>query len=264
LTLVDKKNIKDIKNWFSSYVQTFKSRDSKTRQNIILKEKHTLRVCKEILYLGGRLQLPPAELRLAEIAALLHDIGRFEQYSRYKTFIDAKSENHAELGVAILKEKDVLKELDEPVKELVFKTILFHNRATLPVDETESCLFFTRLLRDADKLDIWKVVTDYYYRKNGRKNGSIGLDLPDTAGISEHVYQDLLNRRVVNMRHVQNLNDFKLLQVGWVFDINFLPTFERLKKRGYIEMIREVLPDTVKIQQIFEIISYTMENNKSE
>ena len=42
-------------------------------------------------------------MRIAEAVALLHDVGRFEQYKRYGTFNDRKSVNHAALGVEIMK-----------------------------------------------------------------------------------------------------------------------------------------------------------------
>jgi len=230
------------------------------QENIILKEKHTIQVCKEILKIGEQLGLNDNELRLAEIIALFHDVGRFEQYARYKTFVDRESEDHAELGVKILEENRVLNRFDESMQSLILRTILYHNRAALPEEDTDTCLFFSRLLRDADKLDIWRVVTDYYNQKNGKSNGAIELGLPDTAGFSDEVYQDLLNMRIVDIKHLKNLNDFKLLQIGWIFDINFAPTFQSIKTRHYLEMIRQVLPESEKIDKIFAVIqSYLSE-----
>jgi putative nucleotidyltransferase with HDIG domain len=242
-----------MKDWFSSYVKTFKQGDKNFQENIILKEKHTMQVCKEILNIGEQLGLNDNELCLAEIIALFHDIGRFEQYARYKTFVDRQSEDHAELGMKILKRNNVLSGFDDPAKSLVFRTIRYHNRVSLPQNETEPCLFFTKLLRDADKLDIWRVVTDYYHRKDGGRNSAIELGLPDTSGFSGEVYRDLIHKRIVDVGHVKNLNDFKLLQIGWIFDINFEPTFHSIRSRRYLEMIRDVLPETKKIQEIFNV-----------
>ncbi len=60
---------------------------------------------------------------------------------------------------------------------------------------------------------------------------------------------------IVNIAHVTNLNDFKLLQAGWIFDINFQPTLDRIKKHRYIELIREVLPESKEIDEIFDLIN---------
>ena len=251
---ITKKDVNDFKEWFDNYVYTFKIGNENQRENIALKEDHTPRVCKEILDLGKELGLEEHELCLAEITALFHDIGRFEQYARYQTFVDSRSVDHALLGVKILQDNTVLCSLDEPAQDVVFRTITYHNRAALPRQETETCLFFAKLLRDADKLDIWRVVTDYYRQKNGRRNGVLECGLPDTPEISEEVYYDLMNKKIVDIKHVKNLNDFKLLQIGWVFDINFSPTFQRIKTRCYLDMIYNVLPKNKKTKNIFAVV----------
>ena len=43
---------------------------------------------------------------VAEAIALFHDVGRFPQYARYKTFRDSISTNHAALGASVLFEQE--------------------------------------------------------------------------------------------------------------------------------------------------------------
>ncbi len=254
-------HVDEIKKWFFSYVQNFKHGNNELNRNSILKENHTIRVCNEILLIGKFLELNADELHLAEISALFHDIGRFEQYARYQTFVDEKSVNHALLGVEILEENKVLKIFDESIQNLILRLITYHNRAALPENETEKCLFHAKLLRDADKLDIWRVVTDYYRQKTGPRNMAIELDLPDTPGFSDQIYQALMSRQIIDFRHIKNLNDFKLLQVGWIFDVNFGVTLSAVKSRHYLDMIQESLPESEKIQNLFTAIkSYLSEN----
>jgi len=244
----------DMKNWFASYINTFKFDNNELQQNIDIKREHTERVTEEIINIGKQIGLNDNELNLAEIIALFHDIGRFEQYKIYNTFSDHKSEDHAELGIKVLKKHNVLGILNKDLQKLIFCSIKYHNKPSLPPDETKICLFYSRLIRDADKLDIWKVVTDYYHTKNGKRNIALELELPDTPGISEEVYKALINKQIVDMIHVKNLNDIKLLQAGWIYDINFKPTFECIKNRRYIAMIRDVLPDSPEIDEIFDSI----------
>lgn len=253
-TKIDEKKTADLKNWFKRYVAGYKRLDTDGRQSIMLKIEHTARVCKNSLDIGKTLKLSAHELRLAEIIALFHDIGRFEQYARYQTFLDMKSENHASLGVTVLKENGVLDDIDSETKNLILRTIQYHNRAALPDNETETCLFFTKLIRDADKLDIWKVLTDYYHQNNRRRNSTLELGLPDTHGFSKKVYQDLMNQKTVDFSYIQNLNDFKLLQLGWIFDINFGMTYRSIKSRGYVELIGDVLPASDKIETLLNAI----------
>jgi len=258
--VMDKKEVEKLEDWFGSYVQQFKSGDPSWLPNIILKEKHTKRVCKEILGIGKEIGLNDEDLCLAKIIALFHDIGRFEQYAHYQTFVDRKSVNHAALSVKVVKENGVLNSLDKSTKDLILRAILYHNRFALPERETERCLFFAKLLRDADKLDIWRVVTDYYRRKDKKRNTAIELDLPDTPGISDDVYRDLMEGKIVHVVHLRNLNDFKLLQCSWVYDINFEQTFRRIQERGYLEMIRDALPKTEKIAEIFSVLQGYMDS----
>lgn len=243
-----------LKNRFFEYVEPFRHIDEKCTENAILKENHTIRVCNEILSIASDLGLGPAQLHFAETTALFHDIGRFEQYATYRTFADAKSVNHALLGIEILEKHNILADLDPEMQNLVCRVIKYHNRAQLPEDETDSCLFFARLLRDADKLDIWRVLTRYYQDAEAGRNQALELDLPDTETISPGVYESLMQGRIVNFIHVKNLNDFKLLQAGWVFDINFPQTLYAIKARGYLDVIRKALPDLVETAEIFSRI----------
>jgi hypothetical protein len=252
--VLDRKEVDDLKEWFADYVLTFRSDDADVQQNIDLKVGHTKRVYSEIIKIGTQIGLTESELNLAETIGLFHDVGRFEQYARYRTFMDRLSEDHAELGIKVLEKHEVLDKIDTGTVDLIKCTIRSHNKPSLPVDKSETCLFFTKLLRDADKLDIWRTVIGYYYKKSGKRNDSLILDLPDSPGISEDVYQDLMNNRIVNLKNVKNLNDLKLLQTGWIYDINFAPTLAYIKKHRYLEKIRDVLPESEEIRAIFDKI----------
>ena len=151
-----------LRDWFEDYVTQFSSDDPILQENMDLKAEHTRRVCEVIMDIGASLDLSEEELCIAEAAALLHDIGRFEQYSRYRTFSDYRSEDHAALGVKIIQANRVLDGLEPAVADIIVRAVQYHNRVTLPVGEEERCLFSLKLLRDADKVDIWRVVTEYY------------------------------------------------------------------------------------------------------
>ena len=252
---IDKNNLDEIKKWFFNYVESFKSNDAELLENILLKEKHTILVCEEILTIGNSLNLRKEELYRAEIIALLHDVGRFEQYKKYRTFSDGRSVNHAELGVDVLLKSHILDILNDQEKNLIFKAVNYHNRLSLPEGETSECLFFAKLIRDADKLDIYRVVTEYYVAKqNGKTSKGIEMDIPETPGISDNVYNSLTNNEMVNSKDVKNFNDFKLLQAGWIFGINFPVTYRLIKERNYLEKINESMVKTEKVQSIFDVI----------
>ncbi len=246
------------KKWFDQYVAGFTAGGdaaSDVVKNIRLKKDHSKRVVKEIQWIAQNLDLDDEALHLATVIALFHDIGRFEQYARYRTFVDHKSENHAELGVKILRQHQVLDYLPAARADLVCRVISYHNRASLPGDETRECLFYARMLRDADKLDIWRVLIDHYHRRNGDDNPAIELGLPDTPGISDQVYDNVMKGKIVEARQVKNLNDFKLLQIGWVFDINFMPALQQVKDRGYVESICRTLVPSERLARVEQAVA---------
>ncbi len=244
-----------IRGWFDRYVQTYTDGGGPDAGPMVLKRDHSLRVCEEIVRIGESLNLDGPDLLFAETIALLHDIGRFEQYAVHRTFADRKSVNHAELGAQVLNQRNVLAGLDGETAAEVQRAVMCHNMAFLPDDLDGRGRMFCLMLRDADKLDIWKVVTDYYGRTEGPADTTIELDLPDTPGVSEAVVRDLMEKRIVRSDHIRNLNDFKLLQVGWVYDIHFTVTVERLKGQGYLEKIRAVLPESPAVEAVFRAVA---------
>ncbi|MDO5518558.1 MAG: HD domain-containing protein [Clostridium sp.] len=99
------------------------------------------------------------EADLAWLTGLLHDIGRFEQIRRYGTFNDALSINHGMLSVEILFEDGMIREFidDESTDDLIRKTIGCHNAYMVPEEFSKREKIFCNILRDADKIDIFKV-----------------------------------------------------------------------------------------------------------
>ncbi len=250
---------RELRVWFDKYVESFAEPGKRDPGPINLKKRHTMRVCGEIAGIGRSIGLNREELRFAETVALLHDIGRFEQYAVFGTFADRKSVNHAELGVQVIRKSGILNGLAGATVSAVETAVNCHNMAFLPVDLNGRVRAFSLMLRDADKLDIWKVVTDYYGQRGGPRDTTIELDLPDTPGVSQDVLLDLREKRIVRSQHVRNLNDFKLLQVGWVFDIHFEYTVKRLKERRYLEMIRAALPEDESVESVFRGVTDHLE-----
>ncbi|MBW1784911.1 MAG: HD domain-containing protein [Deltaproteobacteria bacterium] len=227
--------------WFEEYVRQFASSDLRVQENMDLKAGHTRRVCSVILDIGASLNLPIEDLCTAEAAGLLHDIGRFEQYKQYGTFVDHRSEDHAALGVKVIQKTRVLEQLGAFDSEIIMQVVGAHNRAGLPAGADERVLFFLQIVRDADKIDIWRVVTSYYRNAARQRNHALELDLPDRPYISEPVYEALMKGRLVKMKDLKTLNDFKLLQMAWVYDLNFPRAFQIVRDNGYLEWIRDAI-----------------------
>jgi len=244
---MNRKDLARLKTWFDEYVSGYTTNDSEYNYPFRLKIDHTKRVCENIIMIGKAVNLSDDELILAETMALFHDIGRFEQYARYSTFRDIDSENHAKLSLRQMAVHGVLSKNTADEKRLITKAIGYHNVATLPDVKDEKELFYMRLLRDADKLDIWKVVIDYYHERDHFQSTAIELNLLDDPTWSDHILEAVMNKKIARMKDLKTLNDFKLLQISWVFDLNFAPSFKAVENRKYLKQIEATLPQSPDI-----------------
>jgi putative nucleotidyltransferase with HDIG domain len=254
---MDKRRISLLRWRFSEYVKRFQednSYDPYTQQNIQVKIGHTANVCRNILAICDSLGLEEEKHLTAEVIGLFHDIGRFEQIKKYRTFNDAKSENHAELGVRVLENEKFLFELSPEENEIITKAVLFHNTREIPLYEKEEIIFFSKLVRDADKMDILGILTGYYHSEACGSNPAFDLDLPENIEFTQTVIDDIFQDRCVDVNHAVTTTDFKLLQTSWVFDINFDYTFNYIREHGYVEKLMQLLPDRIEIREACEHI----------
>lgn len=226
--------------WFDGYCRTFSSADPEDQRNLDLKEIHTHKVLEGIQLIaagtGERRQF------LAGVAALCHDLGRFPQYQRYRTFKDADSVNHAHLSVQVVSEQGLLKGLDEEEADDILTAVRWHNAFSIPEGLSPGGCDLLRLLRDADKLDIWRVFIDYYRAPEGEKASAAGLGLPDLPQVSPEAAASFAAGEIVRLNTLKSINDFKLLQLSWLYDINFAGTLALVRQRGIIEALVETLP----------------------
>jgi len=258
---MQKEDLTFFRKWFLDYVNNFTSPDPLVRENIELKNEHTKRVCENILLLAKAEKLGKKESLLAETIALFHDLGRFEQFLKYKTFKDSESENHAALGVKILKKAGILSRLPPGESDIILKAVEYHNLIEIPETASNSpeLLFYSKLVRDADKLDILRIICNNYKEGEECQNPALELYLPDTPECSKAVIEDIMNNRMAKMKEVCNRNDVKLLRLSWVFDINFPETFALLKEKRYLEIIISSLPETEEIRKVRKHIETYLE-----
>lgn len=233
--------LRRLKDWFDAYTQAFLSGDPALDSPLTLKIEHTSRVCENIRQLSRSLALSAERVHLAEAIALFHDLGRFEQYRQYQTFNDRRSVNHAIKGVDVLTHADILELLPDDEKPILIDAVRFHNAPTLPDGHVSDSIVFMRLIRDADKLDIWKVFADYY-RQDEPPNPAIVQHLADLPTWEQKIVEAILQKRTARFCHMKTLNDFKLLQLSWVFGLHFSATTILARERGDLKAIASTLP----------------------
>ncbi len=239
----------NLKQWFTAYCRSFDSPDPDDQRNFSLKEEHTHNVCANMAEIGRALSLDGGLAMLAQAVALFHDLGRFPQYRDYRTFVDRISANHAALSAKVLIENNVLRRLPKSEQDSVLRAVTLHNVFTVPAGLGPDQLLLLKMVRDADKLDIWRVFIEYDALREEDRPTAATLGLPDTPSYSAEVLTSLSRREMVQLSTLRTLNDFKLLQLSWIFDLNFSVSLRMAVEREYIDKMAALLPRTGEIDR---------------
>ncbi len=238
---MEQSRLEAIRTWFDGYVQTFYDIDPEGLRNILLKVEHTRKVCQVMDSLAAGEGLPPEDASIAGAVALLHDVGRFPQYRRWRTFRDSDSDNHARLSVEVIREQSVLEGLGADERLLIEEAVRFHNLLQLPEQVTSPTRVYMELIRDADKLDIWRVFLDECALPEEQRASAVNLGLPDLAGFSPACLADLAEKRVVRLDECRSVNDIKLMLISWALELSFTSSYRSLLERGYIPRLAATL-----------------------
>ena len=202
---------------FNEYAKTFDLSDP----NLLLKYHHSHRVMEIAKEIAESLSLNENEVYIASLCGLLHDIGRFEQYTKYGTYKDSKSEDHGDLGFNILNDGLINKfDMDDLTKKIVLSATKEHNKMDYePLNEQYD--LFIKITRDADKLDIAKTQCI-------------------TNNDSEIVLKDEVVNAIYNDELVNNLvcetgTDEILRTIAWINDLNFPYSYQYLLDNNIID-----------------------------
>jgi hypothetical protein len=235
--------------WFDSYVEPYLDTDEEGAENIRLKIDHTRKVRAAMVLLCVGESLSTEDSLTASAVALLHDVGRFPQYRRWRTFRDSDSDNHARLAIDVIREEKLLSGLGPQEQLMIEEAVRFHNLLKVPKQIQSPTRLFINLIRDADKIDIWRVFDELLALPQEERASAATLgfaDIPDE--VSVECIKRVAGGSVVQLDSVRTLNDFKLLLISWVYDLNFGSSRRLLLERGHIPTLAAYLPERSDIK----------------
>lgn len=221
-----------VRKQFAEYTAKYDARDEKIK----LKIDHTYRVAGLSNRIAEEIGFQGQDKDIAWLIGMLHDIGRFEQIKRYGTFNDAQSVDHAKFGADLLFCENLLEEyvpglINDPERELIELAIRQHNTYRLPENLTEREATFCKLIRDADKIDIFKVNIDtpmeeiYDVTTEELKNGVI-TDEVIKAFDEEHCILKSIRKSAV---------DHLVGHVSLAYELEYPISLKLAVEQGYIQ-----------------------------
>ncbi len=244
-------DIENAKKVFDEYVSNY----DPTVGRIKLKIEHIKRVAENIKNIALEQDLDSEQIKLAEIIGLLHDIGRFEQVRLYDTFSDKISVNHGEYGVKVLFKDGLINKfkLSEKDKEIVKLAILNHNRDKIQEGLDDEQLLYAKMIRDADKLDIYYTMCKYDFKD------TFWYPDFDCEEISDLIMNEFKNDKKVNYADIKNNADVIVIFYAYVYDLYFETTKNILKEKKYLEKFTEKVCENFKSKKIHTQVKEILE-----
>lgn len=201
--------------------------------NIRIKRKynHSYRVEKLSTSIAESLNLSSDKIKLATLIGLLHDIGRFEQLKQFNTFRDSESFDHGDFGANYL--KDNLRDFIETdiYDSIITTAVKNHNKFQIDEKVKDDELLFSKIIRDADKIDILYETTCIFWENEE--------NIINNSVISDYAYNSIKNLELIKYTKDNRLEklDGIIKGLAFIFDINYKKSFEILKETDYINKI---------------------------
>lgn len=227
-------DIKKAKIAFKDFLEEY---DDREHVSFKLKVEHTYHVAENARKIAEELKLNKEDIELAELIGILHDIGRFEELKVLNELNSCKF-NHAMHGSKMLFEQGMIKNFIEDRKydEIIKKAIENHSKLEIEKGLDERTLLHSKIIRDADKLDNYRVKKEesieaiFPTRVNKREDMEESL-------LSDKVYNAVLNQKCVDIHDRITPLDFWVCILAFTFDLNFDVTYKIVKEHDYINVL---------------------------
>lgn len=206
---------------FDSYINNY----DKRIKSIRYKYYHSYQVEKLMKKLAIRLGLSKEDIKIAELIGLLHDIGRFEQIKKFGIVSDVKTGvDHADESCIYLFDKGHIRDFIDTNKYdgIIKDAIKNHNKYEIDKNVTGKNLLFAKMIRDMDKVDIYRVLSVEYKTSFNKDE------------ISKNVYESYMKHQSVDSHDRKTETDVIFAHTAFIYDMNFEESFKILKETNYL------------------------------
>lgn len=189
------------------------------------------------------LNLDEEDILLAKLIGLLHDIGRFYQLENYHTVNDKKTIDHAEYGVNILKKDNYINKYttNKTYQDIITTSILNHNKIDIDNNLKDKKLLFSKIIRDADKLDILYIIGN---NPNFNK----------ITEVTPKVKELFFSNETLPFSLIESEGDRVLIYLCYIFNVEYPYTINKIKERKLYETIYNKLDNKEILQEYFDYV----------
>jgi hypothetical protein len=226
---------------FQAFTDAYRT-DGALEPMLQLKLEHTLRVAADARAVAFAEGWPEEEQILAEAIGLFHDVARFPQFRKYRSFSDADTIDHGELGVQTLEKEGLLAGVAQEASTLILRAVSGHNKRNLLPRLTAQEERHLRLIRDADRLDIFFICWDTIQTGHIHDHPEIMMNLDFYGPPSAVVLEQFERGEPIDYRGLQTMADRFVLQLSWMNDLSYAASRRLVLQRGILEKFISVLP----------------------
>jgi len=240
--VMNDKTCKEIAKRFKKYVDTYRNNGLYLHPMLQLKLTHTMLVVENAKTIMQGERWNEEHVPTGETTAILHDIGRFSQFAEYGTFRDSESIDHAERGLDVIEKLNIFDGSSPETATRITEAIRWHNKKEVPEEAEKETAKLAHLIRDADKLDIFRVMETAIKDGSIENNPEITWGLDFRGAPNPKLVESVIRGVPVDYSLIQALSDFILIQVGWVISGFYYNTsLKIIKERNTIEFRRNFL-----------------------
>lgn len=250
--------LKECQLAFEEYFQTLSSDSPENQAQFEEIRAHSLRVLTYTEFLSKTILPTEEEKRIATVIALFHDLGKASLITKNIEAFNIQRD-HATESAKIIQQMAFYQDLAADVQLTVLRAVENHNKLKLPKLDNDQQTLFARLLRDADKLDIYEASYRYFKEKFGIQP-TMSVDLKNGIEVSDKILKSILAGKNAAVEDMKSVNDYKLLLLSMAFDLNFKLTFKVMSEKQYIQKIYETLPKRDQIIEVYRSIKLFVEN----
>ena len=248
--------LEELAGKYRAYVDGYRGPDGRLPDMMQLKLTHTMMVVAAAKRIAKEEGFDERTARACEAAALLHDTGRYEQLKLYNTFRDSDSVDHAVFSHDIVRDRGWLDGWED--RAAILNAVLYHNRREIPAECTDPLeLAAARTVRDADKIDIFRVLEDQVEHADWRHDSRAFWNLKTVSPPNPAVVSAIREGRPVDYQLITCLADFVLIQVGWMVSGLEYATSRRIcAERGHLDFRRRFmrkLTDDPAVEELCDI-----------